>query len=245
MAQKRQSLPAPLDPLIGTILIAGDNNDPMRRIAGILRSNRVGTITVSNRLALRRALNRGIFSILILGPSIEGVSGIAMCREIRTTSTIPIVQLTAAGEHLDAIVAGADYCLGITADPRELLIHLQALFRRTEVDQLLGSQRVMLFDRWRIDPFRRHLSDPNGESVSLSGAEFDLLLAFCRRPGRILSRRALLEATHIGLGKPMERSVDVHVSRLRRKLAATTIARHLIKTVRLGGYIFTASVELE
>lgn len=103
--------------------------------------------------------------------------------------------------------------------------------------------RPLRFDGWRLDPLRRQLHDPRNTRISLTTAEFDLLLAFCRNPGRVLSREELLTLTHAGLAGPVERSVDVHVSRIREKIETDPHEPALLKTVRLGGYMFTARVE--
>jgi two-component system OmpR family response regulator len=99
----------------------------------------------------------------------------------------------------------------------------------------------MTFRGWRIDPLTRRLWNPAGVIVPLTGAEFDLLLAFCRNPGVVLTRRQLLASMHIGRASPVERSIDVHVSRLRRKIDRDSV-NPLISTVRLGGYILSATV---
>ena len=101
----------------------------------------------------------------------------------------------------------------------------------------------MRFAGWRIYPAERQLYSPDGVRVSTTSAEFDLLLAFCLNPAKILSRDQLLELTHGGLAGPIERSVDVHVSRIRQKIEDDPRDPVLIKTVRLGGYIFTPTVE--
>ena len=103
----------------------------------------------------------------------------------------------------------------------------------------------MLFrsNGWRIDLIRRQLHDPSNARVATTTHEFDLLLAFCRNAGRVLSREQLLGVTHAGLAGPIERSIDVHVSRLRQKIETDARDPVLLKTVRLGGYLFTATVE--
>ena len=106
-----------------------------------------------------------------------------------------------------------------------------------------AAARRFRFVGWTLDPPRRELLDPDGAHVTLTSAEFDLLLAFCERPGQVLSREMLLELTYCGNAGPMERTIDVHVSRMRQKLEADSREPILIKTVRLGGYVFTPTVE--
>lgn len=101
----------------------------------------------------------------------------------------------------------------------------------------------MRFDGWLIDPIRRQLHDPSNARVSLTTTEFDLLLALCRNAGRILTREELLSLTHAGLAGPIDRSIDVHISRLRQKIEQNPKEPVLLQTVRLGGYMFTAAVQ--
>ena len=102
----------------------------------------------------------------------------------------------------------------------------------------------MEFSGWLVDPIPRQLISPEGVHVSMTTAEFDVLLAFCRNPGRVLTREQLLGLTHAGLAGPVERSIDVHVSRVRQKIEPNVREPTFIKTVRLGGYLFTPKVEI-
>lgn len=102
---------------------------------------------------------------------------------------------------------------------------------------------MLRFDGWRLDPLRRQVHNPSDARVAMTTHEFDLLLAFCRNPGRVLTREQLLGVTHAGLAGPIERSIDVHISRLRQKIEVDARDPVLVKTVRLGGYMFTAAVE--
>src|SRR6185503_14897680 len=103
--------------------------------------------------------------------------------------------------------------------------------------------RLFRFAGWCVDPAARQVYNPEGAQVSMTSAEFDLLVAFCSHPGRILTREQILALTHGGLAGPVARSIDVHVSRLRQKIEADPREPALIKTVRLGGYVFTAEMD--
>src|SRR3546814_2789158 len=105
--------------------------------------------------------------------------------------------------------------------------------------------RAFRFAGWLIDPISRQLRNPEDVQVAMTSAEFDLLLAFCRNPGRVLSREQLLDLTHGGSAGPIERSIDVHVSRVRQKIEPDPSDPSFIKTVRLAGYIFTPAVRSE
>jgi two-component system OmpR family response regulator len=156
--------------------------------------------------------------------------------------------LTALGQDVDRIVGleiGADDYVNKPFNSRELVARIRAVLRRVRISGGQGRQRVgpRRFAGWRIYPTERRLLNPEGVSVTTTSAEFDLLLAFSQHPGEVLSREQLLELTYGGLAGPVDRSVDVHVSRIRQKIEPDPRDPSLIKTVRLGGYIFTPEVE--
>ena len=167
---------------------------------------------------------------------------------LRSASDVPIIMLTALGEEVDRVVGlevGADDYVTKPFSSRELIARIRALLRRSRTATAGGTltNRHICFAGWTLDPSRRELLDPEGTHVTLTSAEFDLLLALCQRPGQILSREQLLELTRCGHAGPIERSIDVHISRIRQKIEADPSEPSLIKTVRLGGYLFTAVVE--
>lgn len=187
--------------------------------------------------------------LLLLDRSgIPGEDVYEVCRVIRRTSAVAIVMLVdpdRGDARLRALEAGADDCFHRLLDPREMKARILGLLRRAALGgAALVSGHVLAFEGWSIDPMKRILTDPKGDPVDLTGAEFDLLLAFCRNHGRSLSRKMLLTYTSVGSARPMERSIDVHVSRLRAKLEADPRHPVYIRTVRLGGYVFTPMVEL-
>jgi two-component system OmpR family response regulator len=157
--------------------------------------------------------------------------------------------LTAKGEDIDRIVGlemGADDYLAKPFNPRELLARIRAILRRGGPVGIMPAERgarVLAFNGWRIDRLLRELVSPQGARIAVTGAEFDLLLAFCEWPGRILSRDQLLDLTQGRSGGALERSIDVLVSRLRHKIETDPNHPDLIKTIRSGGYLFTPTVE--
>ncbi|TCR97874.1 response regulator transcription factor [Rhizobium sp. BK418] len=226
------------------ILIATDDFAFAAPLAEELGRHGLASAVVALAQATDQVRSGDRFRILIIVASTTAEIGLDLCRHIRTTSSIPIVLLSGAEEQLDGLEAGADYCLPFHTDMRRLMVHVRALLRRSDFNE--DERRLTLnFEGWRVDPRRRELLAPDGSHVALLAAEFEILIALCRQPGVVLSRRSLLDATHIGLGRPLERSVDVHICRLRRKLAQGGNAAELIQTVRLGGYVFIGKINPE
>jgi two-component system OmpR family response regulator len=157
--------------------------------------------------------------------------------------------LTAKGEEIDRIIGlemGADDYLPKPFNPRELLARIKSVLRRRTLEiESIGDVRVQVFSfaGWQLNVTVRELLSPQGAKVTVTGAELDLLHAFCERPGRVLSRDQLLDLTQGRFGGPYERSIDVLISRLRHKIEADPKDPEIIKTVRSGGYLFTPRVE--
>lgn len=193
------------------------------------------------------ALLRKKFDLVVLDVMLPGEDGLSICRRLRSEMTIPILMLTALGEEVDRIVGleiGADDYVTKPFSAREVTARIRALLRRAAYPASERNRsRLLRFNGWRLDPIRRQLHDPDNVRISTTTHEFDLLLAFCRNPGRVLSREQLLGVTHAGLAGPIERSIDVHISRIRQKIEQDARDPVLLKTVRLGGYVFTATVE--
>lgn len=186
--------------------------------------------------------------LVILDLMLPGEDGLVLCRRLRETSTLPIIMLTAMGEEVDRIIGlemGADDYLVKAANPRELLARVRAVLRRTSshaTGVLADHIRVLEFGGWRLDVTHRQLFSAKNALVPLRAGEFDLLLAFAERPRRVLSRDQLLDLSRGRSASPFDRSIDVQVSRIRRKIEADPKRPTLIKTVRSGGYILAANV---
>jgi two-component system OmpR family response regulator len=195
-----------------------------------------------------RAMTDRRVDLLILDVMLPGDDGITLCRKVRTESQVPIIMLTARGEDVDRIVGlemGADDYLAKPFNPRELLARIHAVLRRQAAGRIASATEetgVLAFAGWRIDLRLRELRNPEGARVAMTSAEFDLLQTFCERPGRILSRDSLLDFTQGRNAGSFERSIDVLVSRIRRKIEPDPSEAVFIKTVRSGGYLFTPTV---
>jgi two-component system, OmpR family, response regulator len=231
------------------ILFVEDDKAISQLLVEILEENGFTACAATSAAEMDRVLERENIDLMVLDVMLQGgEDGFSVCRRLRASSAIPIIMLTALDEPVDRIVGleiGADDYVTKPFNSRELVARIRALLRRTRTRSTLAKNqaRSLRFAGWRIFVQERQLYSPDGVQVTTTSAEFDLLLAFCHHPGEILSREKLLELTHGGLAGPIERTVDVHVSRIRQKIEVDPRDPVLIKTVRLGGYVFTASVE--
>ena len=189
--------------------------------------------------------------LVVLDLMMPGEDGLSLTRWLRAQGTsVPIIMLTAMGEDTDRIVGlemGADDYLAKPFNPRELLARIKAVLRRIQTvpspaQSHAGGVRLR-FDGWTLDVSTRDLESKDGVVVALSAGEFDLLQAFVEHPRRVLSRDQLLDLARGRTAVPFDRSIDIQVSRLRRKLGDDAKEPQLIKTVRGGGYLFTAEVQ--
>ncbi|MGN8117066.1 response regulator [Labrys sp. 22185] len=232
------------------ILCVEDDVEIARLLADVLEENGFAASCVGSAAEMDKVLERGGVELVVLDLMLPGEDGLSVCRRLRALSAIPIIMVTARSDQIDRIVGleiGADDYVSKPFNSRELVARIRALLRRAATSTQAGPsrERGLGFAGWRIDPAARELHDPAGVRISLTSVEFDLLLAFCRNPGQVLSREHLLELVHGGSVGPIERSIDVHISRIRQKIEADPRDPLMIKTVRLGGYVFTPAVELD
>ncbi len=230
------------------ILLVEDDHQIAAMVVEMLGDNGIQAVAAGSAADMDAAMRKQSFDLIVLDAMLPGEDGFSICRRLRGNSVTPIIMLTALSDDIDRIVGielGADDYITKPFNPRELMARIKGLLRRASynAEQQL-TQNPIGFAGWRIDPIRRQLLDPQGVHVSMTTAEFDILLAFCRNPGRVLTREQLLGLTHAGLAGPIERSIDVHVSRVRQKIEPNAKEPTLIKTVRLGGYMFTPKVEV-
>jgi two-component system OmpR family response regulator len=234
----------PMSPLI---LLVEDDPEISQMLAEVLTENGFTPVLAPSSVLMDTHLMKGGVDLVVLDVMLPGEDGFSICRRLRASSNVPIIMLTALGEEIDRVVGleiGADDYVTKPFSSRELIARIRALLRRSQSDSRTPVQlRRFRFANWRLEPSSRQLFNPEGVRIALTSAEFDLLLAFCQNPGRILARDQLLELTHSGLAGPIARSVDVHVSRIRQKIEPNAQDATYIKTVRLGGYIFTPTVE--
>jgi two-component system, OmpR family, response regulator len=195
------------------------------------------------RQGLAEAL-RHRFDVVLLDLMLPGKDGLEVCRELRGRSDVPIIVLTARGEEADRVMGlelGADDYLPKPFSPRELLARIRAVVRRArgQAGPRLEAVRV---GRLALDPAARRAT-LGGKDVPLTGYEFSLLYALASRAGRILTREQLIELAGGNPEEAFDRSVDVHVSRLRQKLGDDPKRPRLVKTVRGAGYVLAGEGE--
>jgi two-component system, OmpR family, response regulator len=231
------------------ILVVEDDRETRALIATYLRANACNVTTATDGREMVRVMADHPVDLLILDVMLPGEDGLSLCRKLRAESQTPIIMLTARGDAVDRIVGlemGADDYLPKPFNPRELLARINAVLRRHAAARTISTANgatVLTFLGWRIDVRLRELRNPAGARVAMTSAEFDLLRTFCERPGRVLSRDSLLDLTQGRTAGSFERSIDVLVSRIRRKIESDPQDATMIKTVRSGGYMFTPQVE--
>jgi two-component system OmpR family response regulator len=197
--------------------------------------------------SMDRLIRDARIDLVLLDLMLPGEDGLSICRRLRATTDLPVIMLTALGNEIDRVIGleiGADDYIAKPFSTRELLARVRAVLRRAgprEPGTPVPTGRYS-FAGWTVDPIQRQLIDPDGVRVTLTSAEFDLLVVFCTHARRVLTRDQLLDLTRGRDGGPFDRSIDTLVSRIRRKIERDTRDPVLIQTIRLGGYMFTAEV---
>jgi two-component system OmpR family response regulator len=231
------------------LLIVDDDREIRDLLSRFLRKHGHRVDTAADGRAMWQALSAGRFDLVVLDLMLPGEDGLSLCRRLRATSDLPVIMLTAIGEEADRIVGleiGADDYVTKPFNPRELLARVKAVLRRSAQPRPAGEgeteEHVLAFEGWRLDLGTRELHAPDGTLMPLTAGEFDLLAAFAEHPGRVLTRDQLLDLTRGRSAQPFDRSIDVQLSRLRRKIEADPKEPRLIKTVRGGGYVLACKV---
>ncbi len=233
------------------ILIVDDDAEIRSLLGDYLRKNGYKASVAADGKAMWSALARGKVDLVVLDLMLPGEDGLSLCRRLRTDSDTPVIMLTARGEETDRIVGlemGADDYLAKPFSPRELLARIKNVLRRfRSLPRSLRADdaRTIAFAGWRLDVLARHLVSPEGVVTSLSGAEYQLLKIFLSHPSHVLSRDQLMVLSKGREADPSDRSIDIHVSRLRHRLGDDPSDPQIIKTVRGEGYVLAAAVELD
>lgn len=229
------------------VLVVDDDAEIRKLLGDYLERNGYRVSLATDGRDMRRALESSRPDLVVLDVMLPGEDGLALCRDLRTRSSLPVIMLTARVDEVDRIIGlemGADDYLSKPFSPRELLARIKNVLRRTrQLPSAQGAAHRVRFASWTLDLVARELTAPDGVLVGLSGAEFRLLSAFVEHPNRVLNRNQLMDLTLGREGTSFDRSIDVQVSRLRARLGDEGREPRIIKTVRNEGYVFAAEVE--
>lgn len=229
------------------ILVVDDDREIRDLLSRFLVKHGLRVSAAKDGVEMGKVLDGSAIDLVVLDLMMPGEDGLSLCRRLRASSALPVIMLTAMGEDTDRIVGlemGADDYLPKPFNPRELLARIKAVLRRTQAvaPTAAPSGDAMRFEGWTLETGSRRLLNPDGDEVVLSTGEWELLYAFVTHPRRVLSRDQLLDLARGRSAVPFDRSIDIQVMRLRRKVEDDPRDPHLIKTVRGGGYMFSAEV---
>lgn len=229
------------------ILIVDDDDDIRSLLMGFLTEEGFVAIGASDASSMDTAMLRDRPDLVILDLMLPGEDGLSICRRLRSSSSTPVIMLTARSAEVDRIVGleiGADDYVTKPFSKRELLARIRSVLRRGEVARINPPQALFRFNQYVVDVNARKISDQSGAEITLTSAEFDLLVCFVQSPQRVLSRDQLLDKVHGRSADAFDRSIDTLVSRLRKKIEIGNDRERLIATIRNHGYLFTPIVQV-
>lgn len=234
------------------ILIVDDDEDIRSLLTDFFQRHAHTVVEAKDGEEMFAVIDKNPVDIVILDLMLPGEDGFSLCQKLRSKSRIPVIMLTAMNDFTDRVVGlevGADDYVTKPFDQRELLARVRAVLRRTGETAATPQQKKtrpkLYFGKWCLDVARRELLADDETLVFLTSGEFDLLLAFVESPQRVLTRDQLLDARGLAYAPydaPFDRTIDVQVSRLRRKLEDDPRNPGIIRTIRNGGYMFTLKV---
>ena len=237
------------------ILVVDDDPQIGDLVKDYLEQQGLRVSTAHDGQEMQRIMMRTKVDVVVLDLMLPGEDGLSLCRKLRESTDAMIIMLSAMGEESDRVIGlevGADDYMSKPFSPRELLARIKSLIRRmTEVSadgakaRRIAELPNIRFKNWTLDRNRRRLISPDGVTVPLSSGEYELLLAFLENSKRTLNRDQLLDLTRGRESGPFDRTIDVQVARLRKKIEDDPKNPELIITVRGGGYQFDADVVLE
>jgi two-component system, OmpR family, response regulator len=232
---------------ISRVAVVEDDPEISRMMTDYMTDHGFEVAAARSGRDLDRVMSGGKIDCVILDVGLPGEDGLSICRRLRGKSSVPIIMVTGRNSDTDRIVGlelGADDYLPKPFNPRELVARVRAVMRRAAgVDPAQAqAPQALAFEGWRLDIARRQLFTPEGTPRSLTSGEFNILAIFCQNSRKVLSRDDLLDLLHGRAAAVFDRSIDVQISRLRRKIETNLKDPSFIKTVRYGGYFFTPQV---
>jgi len=232
------------------ILVVDDDPSIRALLTDYLTENELRVTVASGGQEMTRALESGVVDLILLDLRLPDADGMALARQLREQSSVPIIILTGRRDPADRVMGlelAADDYLTKPFDNRELLARIRAVLRRVKTvppeTKLSERLRAYRFDGWELNLRTRRLTSPDGRRVELSNGEFNLLVAFLSAPQRVLSRDQLLELSRLHGPEVYDRSIDVQILRLRRKIEPDPSKPSYIKTERHAGYVFNSRVD--
>jgi len=234
------------------VLAIDDDADMRRLIADYLSENDLRVTTVATGADMEKVLAEQAVDVIVLDLRLAGEDGMQHAKKLRETSEIPIIIVSGRRDEADRVMGlelGADDYITKPFSQRELLARVRAVLRRSKTSSEVlparnEKRRAYRFAGWELNVRTRRLTEPSGKRVELSNGEFNLLEAFCAAPQRVLSREQLLDLSRLHNAEVYDRSVDVQILRLRRKIEPNPSQPAYIKTERGSGYVFDTPVEV-
>jgi DNA-binding response OmpR family regulator len=241
-----------------TLLIVDDENDLCDMLTTYLSRQGFTVVTANNAIQARELLSSQTINLMVLDINMPGESGLDLLRTMQMEIKLPVILLTANTDVIDRVVGlelGADDYIGKPFDLRELLARIRSVLRRATHNEhtthtseqvvALSTTNFVQFGDCRLDLGTRRLFNALGEELPLTAMEFDLLQVFADNPNRVLTRDRLLELAHCRGRDPFDRSIDIRITRLRRKIESDPAHPQVIKTVRGSGYLYSTHSQRE
>jgi DNA-binding response OmpR family regulator len=231
------------------VLVLDDDPAVRQLVTEYLTQNELRVTAVGTGRELKAVMAKETIDLVVLDLRLEGEDGLHIARQLRDESAVPILILTGRADEADRVMGlelGADDYLTKPFSPRELLARIRALLRRVRaqatVADAIATVRAYRFAGWELNIGLRKLKNPAGQPIDLTKGEFSLLTAFLSAPQRILARDQLLDLSRLHNAEVYDRSIDIQILRLRRKIEADPAQPQFIKTERGAGYIFSVPV---
>ncbi|MDM0014811.1 response regulator [Variovorax sp. J22P168] len=235
-------------------ILVVDDDPALRDLMSVyLSENEFQVTAVASGAEMSAILQDNVIDLVVLDLRLGGEDGMQLARGLRDSSELPVIIVTGKQDEADRVmgleIAADDYVTKPFSN-REMLARIRAVLRRYQVRSDVGSQgrstkrRAYRFAGWELNLLARRLTSPGGQRVELSNGEFNLLLALCEQPQRVLSRDQLLEASRLHGAEVYDRSIDVQILRLRRKIEVDASAPKMIRTERGAGYVFEPQVQV-